>query len=202
MMQFGKNLFHFIKVFMKVEKPSTQTTVLEQQAVHKYCADKSTAIEIGVFEGYNTVLIGNALRQSGKVYGIDPFFNGKLGVSFGKLIAELYVKRNQLQDKVILIAKLSNEAIDDVPANIDFIFVDGDHSFEGVKNDFQNFSGLLAKDGVIAFHDARMFDNGWTRPDWGPVRLVEEVIKPSNEWDIIEEVDSLVVLRKKHAVAN
>jgi cephalosporin hydroxylase len=37
--------------------------------------------------------------------------------------------------------------------SLDFMFIDGDHSYEGVKADFENFSGLVKKGGYIAFHD-------------------------------------------------
>lgn len=36
---------------------------------------------------------------------------------------------------------------------IDFLFIDGDHSYEGVKADFEMYSPLVAKNGIIAFHD-------------------------------------------------
>ncbi len=36
---------------------------------------------------------------------------------------------------------------------IDFLFIDGDHSYEGVKKDFQLYSGLVKNGGIIAFHD-------------------------------------------------
>lgn len=34
-----------------------------------------------------------------------------------------------------------------------FIFIDGDHSYQGVKKDFEMYKGLLNKGGLIAFHD-------------------------------------------------
>ena len=37
--------------------------------------------------------------------------------------------------------------------NIDFLFIDGDHSLFGVMNDYVRFSPLVKKSGVIAFHD-------------------------------------------------
>ncbi len=197
-MKIGNNLVHYLKVLFLFEKPSTQTTEAEQNTLKKYCKNKLIAVEIGVFEGYNTAVMGSALNGEGIVYGIDPFFNGKLGVSFGKLIAQIHIKRSGLNPKVVLIAKLSDAALNDVPDNIDFIFVDGDHSFSGVKKDFELFSMKLAPGGIMAFHDARIFENGWTKLDWGPVRLINEIVKPSNEWEIIEEVDSLVVLKKKN----
>jgi predicted O-methyltransferase YrrM len=36
---------------------------------------------------------------------------------------------------------------------IDFLFTDGDHSYEGVKMDFEMYSRLVKKDGIVAFHD-------------------------------------------------
>ena len=36
---------------------------------------------------------------------------------------------------------------------IDFLFIDGDHSYEGVKKDFETYSPLVRKGGIIAFHD-------------------------------------------------
>lgn len=36
---------------------------------------------------------------------------------------------------------------------IDFLFIDGDHTYEGVKKDFNTYSPLVKKGGIIAFHD-------------------------------------------------
>lgn len=36
---------------------------------------------------------------------------------------------------------------------VDFLFIDGDHSYEGVKADWENYSPLVAEGGLIAFHD-------------------------------------------------
>jgi len=36
---------------------------------------------------------------------------------------------------------------------IDFLFIDGDHSYEGVKTDFDLYSNLLSDRGIIAIHD-------------------------------------------------
>jgi len=36
---------------------------------------------------------------------------------------------------------------------IDFLFIDGDHTYEGVKQDYEMYSGLVKRGGYIAFHD-------------------------------------------------
>jgi hypothetical protein len=55
------------------------------------------------------------------------------------------------------------------------------------------------EDGIIAFHDARLFPGGWTSPEYGPVRFVDRAFRnnPSSSWEIFEEVDSLVFVRKR-----
>ncbi len=36
---------------------------------------------------------------------------------------------------------------------IDFLFIDGDHSYEGVKKDFELYSTILSDNGIIVIHD-------------------------------------------------
>ena len=36
---------------------------------------------------------------------------------------------------------------------LDFLFIDGDHSYDGVKQDFKMYGPLVKKGGIIAFHD-------------------------------------------------
>ena len=52
----------------------------------------------------------------------------------------------------------SDETVRDVEvalkgALLDLLFIDGDHSFEGVRCDFEAYSPLVRPGGVIAFHD-------------------------------------------------
>jgi predicted O-methyltransferase YrrM len=36
---------------------------------------------------------------------------------------------------------------------IDFLFIDGDHTFDGVAQDFEMYSGFVRPNGLVAFHD-------------------------------------------------
>jgi cephalosporin hydroxylase len=42
---------------------------------------------------------------------------------------------------------------------IDFLFIDGDHTYEGVKSDFNMYNTLVKKGGYIAFHDINDSEN-------------------------------------------
>ncbi len=39
------------------------------------------------------------------------------------------------------------------PGGIDFLFIDGDHTYEGIKMDFEMYSPFVRKGGLVAFHD-------------------------------------------------
>lgn len=63
----------------------------------------------------------------------------------------------------------------------DFVFIDGDHSYEGVRADWLTWSPLVGPGGIVAFHDA------WPnldRHEPGIVRWVDEFRHqlPSVEW--------------------
>lgn len=36
---------------------------------------------------------------------------------------------------------------------LDFLFIDGDHTYEGVKRDFENYAHFMNEHGITAFHD-------------------------------------------------
>jgi len=131
----GNAFFRLIRVFLKLDFPTTQTTQAERDAIVKYLTDASTAIEIGVYEAVNTILIAKNIQKKGIIYGIDPFFKGRLGICYYKYIAILGIMRNKIGNKITLIEKLSLDAVNDVPKKVDFIFIDGLHSYEGLKCD-------------------------------------------------------------------
>lgn len=40
-----------------------------------------------------------------------------------------------------------------VDGTVDFLFIDGDHTYEGVKQDFEMYRELVSEGGIIALHD-------------------------------------------------
>jgi cephalosporin hydroxylase len=69
---------------------------------------------------------------------------------------------------------------------IDFLFIDGDHTYEGVRADFDLWSPLVRPGGTVAFHDTVPTD--WAHEP-GVVQIVNE-LKPhlrSVEWFAPEE---------------
>jgi predicted O-methyltransferase YrrM len=44
---------------------------------------------------------------------------------------------------------------------LDFLFIDGDHSYDGVKQDFDDYAPWVRPGGVVALHDIHPHSRGW-----------------------------------------
>lgn len=54
---------------------------------------------------------------------------------------------------------------------IDFLFLDGDHTYDGVKKDWDLYSPMVTQGGVIAFHDvASSYDNTQVKRFWDGIK--------------------------------
>ena len=67
---------------------------------------------------------------------------------------------------------------------IDFLYLDGDHTYEGIKKDFEIYSYLMSDDGLIGFHDINTFKDGHeVYKYWNEIKKdykYEEFIKPGS----------------------
>lgn len=193
----GNNFLHLVKIFFYLSSPRTQTSEKERNLISKYAIDKEIAIEIGVYEGVNTVTIAKALKSGGRVYGIDPFFKGRIGISYSKLIAKILLARTQVNHKVTLIEKLSFDASGSVPEKVGFIFIDGDHSYGGIEKDWKIFSEKIVPGGYVLLHDTLVPEWDKDRASLGSVKYYADVISKDERFEFIESIDSTTALRRK-----
>jgi predicted O-methyltransferase YrrM len=192
----GSAVLHYLRVISGLESPNTQTTRSERDAIANWAKGATTAVEIGVFEGVNTTLIAQTIKPEGVLYGIDPFFKGAIGICYSKLITKRLLKRNAVGDKVKLIEKLSFDAVNDVPKAIDFIFIDGDHSYEGLKKDWELYSPRVVLNGIIALHDTTVPDFDPARSALGSIAFYEGIISKDDRFLKLQTVDSLNILKR------
>ena len=109
-------------------------------------------LEIGVRHG-GTSALWHGL-STGIVVGVDWTEQDSLGKS-GTWNRHVELIRTYPRFKSVLGDSHLQSTINDVDGgrSFDFIFLDGDHSYEGVKADFINYRPLLSTGGCIAFHD-------------------------------------------------
>lgn len=192
----GAAFFHYLCVVTGFQQAHTQTTDLERATLGRYAASASSAAEIGVFEGVTTKVIAEAMHSSGILYGIDPFFPGRLGICYGKLIAERVLARANLVGRVRWVERLSFDAASLVPDELDFVFIDGDHTYEGFRRDWADWSRKVRPGGVLALHDTQPTKLSSTAA-CGACRYFQEIARHDERFYIVETVDSLNVLIRK-----
>jgi predicted O-methyltransferase YrrM len=70
---------------------------------------------------------------------------------------------------------------------LDFLFIDGDHSYEGVKKDFEMYSPFVKKGGIIAFHD--IAPDGLPEFTGGVPKFWKEIKNKYNSYEYIENIN-------------
>ena len=142
-----------------------------------------TCVEIGSARGRSACHVGLALRENGrgKLWAIDPHrptdWNDDASVdTFGILTRNL--GRLGLRRFVEVVRGDSVSAAASWTRPIDLLFIDGDHSYDGVKRDWEAFVPFVSPFGVVVFHDTLWDlrpDPRYSRPDMGVPRFVEEL---------------------------
>jgi len=79
---------------------------------------------------------------------------------------------------------------------IDFLFIDGDHRYEAVKRDWEEWTPFLRPAGFVVLHDALVMANGWTDEQSGPLRLVRELGDSPPGYERVDSADSTVVYHR------
>lgn len=68
---------------------------------------------------------------------------------------------------------------------VDFLFIDGDHTYHGVKTDFEMYSPMVRKGGVVAFHDIGKNEEGGVYNLWQELKknykFKEFLFEPNDE---------------------
>jgi len=122
-------------------------------------------VEIGVQYGINAknILENYNIKT---LYLVDPYEEylntGKKVTSLAEMkevrdIAKEYLKE---YNNIIWIEKYSWEAAKDIPNDLDFVYIDGDHSYEATKKDIEIYYPKVRIGGVIAGHDFKETEVG------------------------------------------
>ena len=143
----------------------------------------TVCVEIGSARGKSACFVGMALKEngSGRLYAIDPHARTNWNDSDSVDTYEVMranLERLELEDIVIMVRKTSAVALAEWSKPIDLLFIDGDHSYEGVKADWEGFKPFVKPFGLVVFHDTIWDlkpDPKWSRADMGVPRFVEEL---------------------------
>ena len=133
----------------------------------------SYAVEIGSYLGASTCFISAGLNSSSKLICIDTWKNDAMSEGRRDTKKEFDYNTRNFENKIIKVQGFSTDVLDEVKSlttKIDFLFIDGDHSYEGCKADWDLYSPLLRSGSCVVFHDF-----GWAE---GVMKVIEEDAKP------------------------
>ncbi|MGH9740765.1 MAG: class I SAM-dependent methyltransferase [Candidatus Acidiferrum sp.] len=189
---------HSACAYLGLRPALAQHTGAEHVAFRKWAGGCKTVVEIGVAEGVSALALREGMTEDGTLYLIDPFHLSRIrALNFIKRVAERTVNGCS-RGKVVWMEEFSQDAVQVWKEPIDLLLIDGDHAEKAVEQDWRDWSGFVRPSGAVIFHDARIFQNGWTTPEYGPVKFVDRFFRSgvATGWAIAEEIHSLIVVRR------
>lgn len=152
--------------------------------------------EIGVLNGETSAFFLNEFENL-KLIGIDPIVPDSMESS---LIGNLEIISNNTkahlhrwtfwQDYSFNVHLKINDL------SLGFVFIDGDHTYDAVKQDYDLYFSKVKQGGLIFLHDSRMFRGG-ANFHIGSSKFTDEIIANDSRIELIGEAFSLTCFLKK-----
>jgi predicted O-methyltransferase YrrM len=168
--------------------------------ISKKLPKNAVCVEIGSYLGASSSIIAGRLKKKAKLYCIDTWGNHAMIYNEEDFHNETLIEKETLtefrknifkfKEKIVELQGWSYDMIkvlNKVENRIDFLFIDGDHSYEGVKQDWDLYSKLLLPGSIVAFHDT-----GWAE---GVIKVINNDVHIKA--DLIHKLPNLKVFRIK-----
>ncbi len=146
-------------------------------------------VEIGVFEGENAKFMNEKLNIK-KFYLIDPFCGCDIYIDLEGAKRKAH-RRNCKWDKTnVWIEGFSEKVYHKIQDNsIDFLYIDGNHEYESVKDDIRLYYKKVKEGGIISGHDIHLINISRAVMDFANKNNLRVRFGRKNDWYIIKHTD-------------
>jgi hypothetical protein len=151
-------------------------------------------VEVGSYRGRSTVALGRGSLDGHRVpvFAIEPHqtFTGVLGGRFGPPDAGAFYRailETGCYHVVRLVSLSSEQVVAGWRLPVGLLWIDGDHSYDGVRRDLESWQPHLLAGATVVFDDA---DN----PALGPHRLIAELLSGGG-YEKVKDFGKITVLR-------
>lgn len=149
-------------------------------------------LEIGTANGGTLFLFSKLSKPNSTLISVDlPEYPYIGGIDYkSKLFFKSFANNNQkiklIQDDSHKVSTLKKVKKVLKNRKIDILFIDGDHTYKGVKKDFKMYGNLVRKNGIIAFHDiveVKIEDNVEVNKFWNEIKENYKYIEIVEDWN-------------------
>lgn len=148
------------------------------------------ALEIGTFRGGTLLFLAQLASPDATLVSVD-LPGGKFGGGYSDARAWCYRRFARRHQRLQLLRgdSHSTQMQEQVAAafsghKVDYLFIDGDHSYDGAKRDFELYAPMVRKGGLIAFHD---IVDGDPEMVGGVPRFWSEIKSPYRHEELIKD---------------
>jgi predicted O-methyltransferase YrrM len=178
---------------LRLRPALAQHSAAEGALIERLAAGARSIVEIGVAEGGSAWHARRVMDPGGRIVLIDTYPR-RFGLNLSSIIARRLVGRES-RGTVEWRHERSDVTSRTWSAPIDFLFIDGDHAYEAVKRDFEEWSPHVTPDGVVLFHDA-LVEAPWMDAGYGSARFVAELRERGEGWRLADSADSLAAFKR------
>lgn len=176
----------------RASKIFTYTTKQELHALFMIAFESphnAVCLEIGSYTGASTCyLAAGLLPQGGRIFCVDTWNNETMPEGVRDTFAEFQNNIRGVAHMVTSLRSTSDEINEkDLALPLQLVFLDGDHSYEATKRDFERVVPWLSDDGVIAFHDCLYYE--------GVSRVIGEALA-TGQWAMAGLVGNLFWMKR------
>jgi len=138
-------------------------------------------LEVGIASGINAESVLQTLNIR-MLYLVDPYTPywqhetraSRFVTHYVRDFDEAMKRLAPFRKRYVLLKMKSDQAVDQVPEDLDFVYIDGDHNYHQVKRDLENFYPRTRSGGIIGGHDFYIRDHA------GLIRAVIEFTTERN----------------------
>lgn len=141
-------------------------------------------LEIGICKGENIVHFFEQTNRIDKIHCIDPYLPymdwvGPVTQEDMDLWYDITMKNfAPYMDKIVMYKDTSDNCVSKFKdEQFDYIFIDGDHSYEGVIKDLYNYYDKLRVGGIFSGHDINLPDVQRALKEFRSIKGIEKEMK-------------------------